>query len=131
MIKSVFIFIQKFWFQILVARESYPNARSCPKEIPLDWEGRNVTESTVSMGKNLLIQRRQDLTFIPRFGPVAFPVPPLSGGACVEGAPPEIGLKALTLPTSRELMVVGLDVSMKSRIVLRSNLLGARPRQYS
>ena len=29
------------------------------------------------------------------FGPVAFPVPPSSGGACVEGAPPEIGLEAL------------------------------------
>ncbi|KAG5589661.1 hypothetical protein H5410_040175 [Solanum commersonii] len=85
---------------ILVARESYPNTRSCPKEIPLDWKGRNVTKSTVNIGKNFLIQRRQDLTFIPRFGPVAFPVPPLSGSTCVDDAPPEIELEALTLPTS-------------------------------
>ncbi|KAI3734164.1 hypothetical protein L6452_13627 [Arctium lappa] len=35
------------------------------------------------------------------FGPVALPVPPSSGGPCVGGAPPEIGLEALTLPTSR------------------------------
>nr|YP_010585301.1 cytochrome c biogenesis FC [Kandelia obovata]UZU71460.1 cytochrome c biogenesis FC [Kandelia obovata] len=38
------------------------------------------------------------------FGPVAFPVPPSSGGACVGGVPPEIGLEALALPTSRQLM---------------------------
>ncbi|PHT51427.1 Cell differentiation protein RCD1 -like protein [Capsicum baccatum] len=48
------------------------------------------------------------------FGPVAFPVPPSSGGACVEGAPPEIGLEALTLPTSRELMAVGHDYYQKA-----------------
>ena len=36
------------------------------------------------------------------FGPVAFPVPPSSGGACVRGVPPEIGLEALALPTSRQ-----------------------------
>jgi len=37
------------------------------------------------------------------FGPVAFPVPPSSGGACVGGVPPEpeIRLEALALPTSR------------------------------
>ena len=39
MIIRVFIFIQTFWFQIIVSRESNANARSCPKEIPLDWEG--------------------------------------------------------------------------------------------
>ncbi|MCD9641878.1 hypothetical protein HAX54_028359 [Datura stramonium] len=48
------------------------------------------------------------------FGPVAFPVPPSSGDACVEGAPPEIGLEALTLPTSRELMAVGHDYYQKA-----------------
>uniref|UniRef100_A0A2N9G0T5 Uncharacterized protein n=1 Tax=Fagus sylvatica TaxID=28930 RepID=A0A2N9G0T5_FAGSY len=41
------------------------------------------------------------------FGPVAFPVPPSSGGACAGGVPPEIGLEALALPTSRQLMAVG------------------------
>ncbi|KAH0682640.1 hypothetical protein KY290_021226 [Solanum tuberosum] len=48
------------------------------------------------------------------FGPVSFPVPPSSGDACVEGAPPEIGLEALTLPTSRELMDVGHDYYQKA-----------------
>ncbi|PHT48765.1 Cytochrome c biogenesis CcmF C-terminal-like mitochondrial protein [Capsicum baccatum] len=48
------------------------------------------------------------------FGPVAFPVPPSSGGACVEGAPPEIGLESLTLPTSQELMAVGHDYYQKA-----------------
>lgn len=47
------------------------------------------------------------------FGPVAFPVPPSSGGACVGGVPPEIGLEALALPTSRQLMAVGHDYYQK------------------
>ncbi|MCD7472684.1 hypothetical protein HAX54_013999 [Datura stramonium] len=48
------------------------------------------------------------------FGPIAFPTPPSSGGACVEGAPPKIGLEALTLPASRELMAVGHDYYQKA-----------------
>ena len=40
--------------------------------------------------------------FIPRFGPVAFPVSLFLGIAYVEGAPPETGLESLTLTTSRE-----------------------------
>lgn len=48
------------------------------------------------------------------FGPVAFPVPPSSGGACVVGVPPEIGLEALALPTSRRLMAVGHDYYQKA-----------------
>nr|UPH84021.1 cytochrome c maturase subunit Fc [Garcinia mangostana] len=48
------------------------------------------------------------------FGPVAFPVPPSSGGACVGGVPPEIGLEALALPTSRQLMAVGHDYHQKA-----------------
>lgn len=46
--------------------------------------------------------------------PVAFPVPPSSCGACVGDAPPEIGLEALTLPTSRQLMAVGHDDYQKA-----------------
>nr|YP_009316395.1 cytochrome c maturase subunit Fc [Castilleja paramensis]ANJ04355.1 cytochrome c maturase subunit Fc [Castilleja paramensis] len=42
------------------------------------------------------------------------PVPPSSGGACVGDAPPEIGLEALTLPTSRQLMAVGHDDYQKA-----------------
>lgn len=50
------------------------------------------------------------------FGPVAFPVPPSSGGACVGGVPPEIGLEALALPTSRLLMAVGHDYCQKAQM---------------
>ncbi|GLT65602.1 hypothetical protein SLA2020_380230 [Shorea laevis] len=47
------------------------------------------------------------------FGPVAFPVPPSSGGACVGDMPPEIGLEALAL---RQLMsmAVGHDYYQKA-----------------
>ena len=48
---------------------------------------------------------------VEAFRPVAFPVPPESGGACVGDAPPEIGLEALTLPT---LMAVGHDDYQKA-----------------
>nr|UXC96450.1 cytochrome c biogenesis FC [Amorphophallus albus] len=47
------------------------------------------------------------------FWPVALPVPPSSGGACLGGVPPEIGLEALALPTSRLLMAVGHDYYQK------------------
>ena len=50
------------------------------------------------------------------FGRVAFLVSPSSGGACVGGAPPEIGLEAFTLPTSRQLMAVGHDYYQKAPI---------------
>jgi len=52
------------------------------------------------------------------FGPVAFPVPPSSSGACLGGVPPEIGLEALALPTSRLLMAVGHDYYNKVKIHL-------------
>nr|UZO68596.1 cytochrome c biogenesis FC [Jasminum spectabile] len=63
-------------------------------------------------------QRRNDKMRCPErrveaFRPVAFPVPPESGGACVGDAPPKIGLEALTLPTSRQLMAVGHDYYQK------------------
>ena len=51
---------------------------------------------------------------IEGFGPVAFSVPPSSGGPCVGGAPPEIGLEALALPRSRQLMAVGHDYYQKA-----------------
>lgn len=47
------------------------------------------------------------------FWPVALPAPPSSGGACLGGVPPEIGLEALALPTSRLLMAVGHDYYQK------------------
>nr|UFX34200.1 cytochrome c biogenesis FC [Tribulus terrestris] len=48
------------------------------------------------------------------FWPLAFPVPPSSGGACVGGVPPEIGLEALALPMSRQLIAVGHDYYQKA-----------------
>ncbi|KAI5664314.1 hypothetical protein M9H77_23637 [Catharanthus roseus] len=50
------------------------------------------------------------------FGRVAFLVPPSWGGAYMGGAPPEIGLEAFTLPTSRQLMAVGHDYYQKAPI---------------
>nr|YP_010047119.1 hypothetical protein J6727_mgp32 [Pyrus betulifolia]QPJ79554.1 hypothetical protein [Pyrus betulifolia] len=47
------------------------------------------------------------------FGPVAFPSPFLEWCLC-EGAPPEIGLEALSLPTSRQPMAVGHDYYQKA-----------------
>ncbi|KAH0446051.1 hypothetical protein IEQ34_025113 [Dendrobium chrysotoxum] len=58
------------------------------------------------------------------FGPVAFPVPPSSSGACLGGVPPEIGLEALALPTSRLLMAVGHDYYKKVKIHLPISHVG-------
>nr|WMV85432.1 cytochrome c biogenesis FC [Dendrobium huoshanense] len=57
-------------------------------------------------------------------GPVAFPVPPSSSGACLGGVPPEIGLEALALPTSRLLMAVGHDYYKKVKIHLPISHVG-------
>lgn len=54
------------------------------------------------------------------FGPVAFPVPPSSGGACVWGVPPEIELEALTLLQSRQRMAVGHDYYQK--VLIQMNI---------
>lgn len=51
-------------------------------------------------------------------GPVAFPVPPSSMGACLGGVPPSIGLEALTLPRSLLLMAVGHDYYKKVKMNL-------------
>ncbi|CAN6454055.1 unnamed protein product [Victoria cruziana] len=48
------------------------------------------------------------------FGPVAFPINPSSGGACGGGVPPEIGLEALALPTSRLRVAVGHNEYQKA-----------------
>nr|YP_009493668.1 cytochrome c biogenesis FC [Codonopsis lanceolata]AWN57613.1 cytochrome c biogenesis FC [Codonopsis lanceolata] len=48
------------------------------------------------------------------FGPLAFPVPPSSGRPSVGGAQAEIGLSALTLPRSRELIALGKDYYKKA-----------------
>ncbi|KAG2394645.1 Cytochrome c biogenesis CcmF C-terminal-like mitochondrial protein [Vigna angularis] len=60
------------------------------------------------------------------FWPVALPVPPSSGGACVGGVPPEpeIGLEALALQTSRQLMVVGQDYHQKAPMKMNISHFG-------
>nr|YP_010137148.1 cytochrome c biogenesis FC [Tolypanthus maclurei]QWM97221.1 cytochrome c biogenesis FC [Tolypanthus maclurei]UXG53618.1 cytochrome c biogenesis FC [Tolypanthus maclurei] len=79
-----------------------------------------------TLGPNGNEQRRNDKMrcfFFPHlerrvegFGPVAFPVPPSSGGACVWGVPPEIGLEALALPTHANRMAVGHDYYQKEKM---------------
>nr|UOU95803.1 cytochrome c biogenesis factor C [Cucurbita maxima] len=69
-------------------------------------QGRN--EKMRCSGHPHLVERRFE-----GFGPVAF-VRPSSGGACVWGVLPEIGLEALALPTSRQLMAVGHDYYQKA-----------------
>ncbi|PUZ39223.1 hypothetical protein GQ55_9G269200 [Panicum hallii var. hallii] len=49
---------------------------------------------------------------------MSFPRPPSSSGACLGGVPPEIGLEALALPTSRLLMAVGHDYYKKVKMNL-------------
>ncbi|KAH0450826.1 hypothetical protein IEQ34_021518 [Dendrobium chrysotoxum] len=58
------------------------------------------------------------------FGPVAFPVPPSSSGACLGVVPPEIGLEALALPTSRLLMAIGHNYYKKVKIHLHISHVG-------
>nr|UFX34230.1 cytochrome c biogenesis FC [Zygophyllum fabago] len=53
------------------------------------------------------------------FWPLAFPVPPSSGGACVGGVPPEIGLEALALPTSQQLIAFGHDYYQKAPMKMK------------
>lgn len=96
---------------------SLPRDRSAKRERARRRKGQRLRPNGNEQGRNdkmrcpghLHLERR-----VLGFGPVAFPVPPSSGGACVGGAPPEIGLEALTLPTSRQLMAVGHDYYKKA-----------------
>ncbi|KAH0464224.1 hypothetical protein IEQ34_007010 [Dendrobium chrysotoxum] len=58
------------------------------------------------------------------FGPVGFPIPPSSSGACLGGVPPEIRLEALALTMSRLLMAVGHDYYKKVKIHLPISHVG-------
>ncbi|PPD92168.1 hypothetical protein GOBAR_DD10888 [Gossypium barbadense] len=52
----------------------------------------------------------------------AFPVPPSSGGACVGDMPPEIRLKALALPTSRQLMAMAVGHDYYQKAPMKMNI---------
>uniref|UniRef100_UPI00315C73FB cytochrome c biogenesis FC n=1 Tax=Lepidium apetalum TaxID=153459 RepID=UPI00315C73FB len=56
------------------------------------------------------------------FGPIAFPVPPELGGACVGGVPPEIGLEALALPRSRQLMAMAVGHDYYQKVPMKMNI---------
>nr|YP_010593518.1 cytochrome c biogenesis FC [Cichorium intybus]WAI96627.1 cytochrome c biogenesis FC [Cichorium intybus] len=96
---------------------SLPRDRSAKRERARRRKGQRLQPNGNEQGRNDKmrcpghphLERRVEV-----FGPVALPVPPESGGACVGGAPPEIGLEALTLPTSRQLMAVGHDYYKKA-----------------
>nr|YP_010900786.1 cytochrome c biogenesis FC [Santalum album]WHS25608.1 cytochrome c biogenesis FC [Santalum album] len=119
--KGDFSYLESFCgvLRLLFFRTSFslPRDRSAKRE-------RTRRRKRQTLGPNGNEQRRNDKMrcfFFPHlerrvegFGPVAFPVPPSSGGACVGGVPPERGLEALALPTSRQLMAVGHDYYQKA-----------------
>lgn len=94
-----------------------PRDRSAKRERARRRKGQTLRPNGNKQGRNEKmrcpghphLERR-----VEAFRPVAFPVPPSSCGACVGDAPPEIGLEALTLPTSRQLMAVGHDDYQKA-----------------
>nr|KAJ0200719.1 hypothetical protein LSAT_V11C600339060 [Lactuca sativa] len=96
---------------------SLPCDRSAKRERARRRKGQRLQPNGNEQGRNDKmrhpghphLERRAEV-----FGPVALLVPPESGGACVGGAPPEIGLEALTLPTSRQLTAVGHDYYKKA-----------------
>nr|YP_009316006.1 cytochrome c biogenesis FC [Cocos nucifera]AOX13000.1 cytochrome c biogenesis FC [Cocos nucifera] len=108
--------------QIFRTLFSLPRDRSAKRERARRRKGQTLRPNGNEQGRNDKmrcpghphIERR-----VEGFGPVAFPVPPSSSGACLGGVPPEIGLEALALPTSRLLMAVGHDY-MRQKLVPRT-----------
>ncbi|CAI9282677.1 unnamed protein product [Lactuca saligna] len=79
---------------------SLPRDRSAKRERARRRKGQRLQPNGNEQGRNDKMRRPGHPHLERRaevFGPVALPVPPESGGACVGGAPPEIGLEALTL----------------------------------
>ncbi|KAL5642190.1 hypothetical protein ACJX0J_001458, partial (mitochondrion) [Zea mays] len=89
---------------------SLPRDRSAKRERALRSKGQTLRPK----GN----EQQNDKMRVEGFGPVAFPAPPSSSGACLGGVPPEIGLEALALPTSRLLMAVGHDYYKKVKMNL-------------
>ena len=95
---------------------SLPRDRSAKRERARRRKGQTQRPNGNEQRRNDFIKcpgRPHDERRVEGFGPVAFPVPPSSGGACVWGVPPKI-LEALALPTSRQLMAVGHDYHQKA-----------------
>lgn len=91
-----------------------PRDRSAKRERARRRKGQRLRPKGSEQRRNDKMRCPGQPHFFEGFGPVAFPVPPESGGACVGGVPPEIRLEALTLPTSRQLMAVGHDYYQKA-----------------
>ena len=99
---------------------SLPRDRSAKRERALRSKGQTLRPKGNEQQNDKMrcpghphIERR-----VEGFGPVAFPAPPSSSGACLGGVPPESGLEALALPTSRLLMAVGHDYYKKVKMNL-------------
>ena len=97
---------------------SLPRDRSAKRERALRSKGQTLRPKGNEQQNDKMrcpghphIERR-----VEGFGPVAFPAPPSSSGACLGGVPPESGLEALALPTSRLLMAVGHDYYKKVKM---------------
>lgn len=118
--KGDFYFLESFCgvLRLLFFRTFFflPRDRSAKRERARRRKGQTLRSNGQRRNEKILcsghphLERRVE----EGFGPVVFPVPPSSDGACVEGVPPEIGLEALALPTSRQLMAVGHDYYQKA-----------------
>lgn len=101
---------------------SLPRNRSAERERARKRKGQTLWPEENEQGLNELIniERRVD-----GLGLVASPGFPSSSGASLGGVPPEIGLEALALPTSRLLMAVGHDYYQKVHMNIPISHVGA------
>jgi len=101
---------------------SLPRNRSAERERARKRKGQTLRPEENEQGLNELInlERRVD-----GLGLVASPVFPSSSGASLGGVPPEIGLEAFALPTSRLLMAVGHDYYKKVQMNIPISHVGA------
>ncbi|XBJ16780.1 hypothetical protein VPH35_008335 [Triticum aestivum] len=109
-----------FCLQFFRTLLSLPRDRSAKRERALRSKGQTLRPKGNEQQNDKMrcpghphIERR-----VEGFGPVAFPAPPSSSGACLGGVPLESGLEALALPTSRLLMAVGHDYYKKLKMNL-------------
>lgn len=101
---------------------SLPRDRSAKRERARRRRGQSQRPKGNGQGRNDKIKcpgRPHLERGVEGSGPLAFPVPPSSGGACVWGVPPEIGLEAPALLAydthhrGRKLMALGHDCYQK------------------
>nr|WLE73526.1 cytochrome c biogenesis FC [Thonningia sanguinea] len=110
------LFFRTFFF---LPRDRSAKRERARRRKTLRPNGKNEQRQNDKMSGHPHLERR-----VEGFGPVAFPVPPSSGGACVGDMPPEIGLEVLALPTSRQLMAmaVGHDYYQYQKASMKMNI---------